>query len=274
MDSFLFLYIYPIVTEFTWFLTDPRTGHKPWRNMYSGVLQPVKRKKTKIALRKCWRRFCKIGWRMVLPTPSTGLGNHYLSKCLPEFHISVNLSENLVTFSEFVLFCICSLKVKQSRWEAVPAQRASDGSVSRGGKTAASSSRGRAGHRLGHYRNIFSQRSPSSSSSRSSSRSPSPSSSRYRDRSNQRHRRRCGADHSVGPPRHIGYYPASPGTKGGMSLQPVGCTWNWNLNCKTCISMRWLWMWSLKVLIWTGPPPKNEKAAKLAPEPHKTLKPL
>lgn len=81
------------------------------------------------------------------------------------------------------------LKVKQSRWEAVPAQRASDGSVSRGGKTAASSSRGRAGHRLGHYRNIFSQRSPSSSSSRSSSRSPSPSSSRYRDRSNQRHRR-------------------------------------------------------------------------------------
>uniref|UniRef100_H3CRN0 Leukocyte receptor cluster (LRC) member 8 n=1 Tax=Tetraodon nigroviridis TaxID=99883 RepID=H3CRN0_TETNG len=84
---------------------------------------------------------------------------------------------------------ICSLKVKQSRWEAVPAQRASDGSVSRGGKTAASSSRGRAGHRLGHYRNIFSQRSPSSSPSRSSSRSPSPTSSRYRDRNNQRHKR-------------------------------------------------------------------------------------
>uniref|UniRef100_A0A672HSJ4 PCI domain-containing protein n=1 Tax=Salarias fasciatus TaxID=181472 RepID=A0A672HSJ4_SALFA len=82
------------------------------------------------------------------------------------------------------------LKVKQSRWEAVTPQRSSDGSVGRGGSTAASASRGRgSGHRLGHYRNIFSQRSPSSSSSRSSSRSPSPSHNRYRDRSNQRHRR-------------------------------------------------------------------------------------
>lgn len=81
------------------------------------------------------------------------------------------------------------LKVKQSRWEAVPLQRSGDGSISRGGSTAAAS-RGRGGgHRLGHYRNIFSQRSPSSSSSRSSSRSPSPSHSRHRDRSNQRHRR-------------------------------------------------------------------------------------
>lgn len=86
---------------------------------------------------------------------------------------------------------MCSLKLKQSRWEAVPFQRASDGSVSRGGKTTSSASRARAGHRLGHYRNIFSQRSPSSSSSRSSSRSPSPSNSRYRDHTNQRHRRRC-----------------------------------------------------------------------------------
>ncbi|XP_070823263.1 leukocyte receptor cluster member 8 homolog [Chaetodon trifascialis] len=82
------------------------------------------------------------------------------------------------------------LKVKQSRWEAVPPQRTSDGSISRGGSTAATASRGRGGgHRLGHYRNIFSQRSPSSSSSRSSSRSPSPSHGRHRDRSNQRHRR-------------------------------------------------------------------------------------
>ncbi|KAI3360509.1 hypothetical protein L3Q82_002398 [Scortum barcoo] len=82
------------------------------------------------------------------------------------------------------------LKVKQSRWEAVPAQRTSDSSISRGGNTVAAASRGRgAGHRLGHYRNIFSQRSPSSSSSRSSSRSPSPSHGRHRDRSSQRHRR-------------------------------------------------------------------------------------
>uniref|UniRef100_A0A3Q3WTW2 PCI domain-containing protein n=1 Tax=Mola mola TaxID=94237 RepID=A0A3Q3WTW2_MOLML len=80
------------------------------------------------------------------------------------------------------------LKVKQSRWEAVSSQRAAEGSVSRGGSTAAAA-RDRGGHRLGHYRNIFSQRSPSSSSSRSSSRSPSPSHSRHRDRSNQRHRR-------------------------------------------------------------------------------------
>uniref|UniRef100_A0A8C6MB97 Leukocyte receptor cluster member 8 n=1 Tax=Nothobranchius furzeri TaxID=105023 RepID=A0A8C6MB97_NOTFU len=79
-------------------------------------------------------------------------------------------------------------KLKQSRWEAVPPQRASDNSVGRGGGAAAAA-RGRGiGHRLGHYRNIFSQRSPSSSSSRSSSRSPSPSHSRHRDRSNQRHR--------------------------------------------------------------------------------------
>ncbi|XP_035487582.2 leukocyte receptor cluster member 8 homolog isoform X1 [Scophthalmus maximus] len=79
------------------------------------------------------------------------------------------------------------LKVKQSRWEAVLPQRASDG---RGGNTVAAASRGRgSGHRLGHYRNIFSQRSPSSSSSHSSSRSPSPSHGRHRDRSNQRHRR-------------------------------------------------------------------------------------
>uniref|UniRef100_A0A7N8WWX1 Leukocyte receptor cluster (LRC) member 8 n=1 Tax=Mastacembelus armatus TaxID=205130 RepID=A0A7N8WWX1_9TELE len=80
------------------------------------------------------------------------------------------------------------LKVKQSRWEAVPPQRISDSSASHGVSTAASRGRG-VGHRLGHYRNIFSQRSPSSSSSRSSSRSPSPSHGRHRDRSNQRHRR-------------------------------------------------------------------------------------
>uniref|UniRef100_A0A8C4Z1I6 PCI domain-containing protein n=1 Tax=Gadus morhua TaxID=8049 RepID=A0A8C4Z1I6_GADMO len=73
------------------------------------------------------------------------------------------------------------LKAKQSRWEAVPSQRTLDSAISRGG-------RGGGGHRLGHYRNVFSQRSPSSSSSRSSSRSPSPSHSRHRDRS-QRHRR-------------------------------------------------------------------------------------
>uniref|UniRef100_A0A665VTV1 PCI domain-containing protein n=1 Tax=Echeneis naucrates TaxID=173247 RepID=A0A665VTV1_ECHNA len=82
------------------------------------------------------------------------------------------------------------LKVKQSRWEAVPLQRTSDNSISRGGSTVAAAARGRGGgHRLGHYRNIFSQRSPSSSSSRSSSRSPSPSHGRHRDRSSQRHRR-------------------------------------------------------------------------------------
>uniref|UniRef100_A0A3Q3J4L4 PCI domain-containing protein n=2 Tax=Monopterus albus TaxID=43700 RepID=A0A3Q3J4L4_MONAL len=82
------------------------------------------------------------------------------------------------------------LKVKQSRWEAVPQQRTTDSSVSRGGITVSAASRGRGGgHRLGHYRNIFSQRSPSSSSSHSSSRSPSPSHGRQRDRSHQRHRR-------------------------------------------------------------------------------------
>uniref|UniRef100_A0A3Q3FRX5 Leukocyte receptor cluster (LRC) member 8 n=1 Tax=Labrus bergylta TaxID=56723 RepID=A0A3Q3FRX5_9LABR len=82
------------------------------------------------------------------------------------------------------------LKAKQSRWESIQPQRASDGSICRGGSTAAAASRGRGGgHRLGHYRNIFSQRSPSSSSSHSSSRSPSPSHGRHRDRSNQRHRR-------------------------------------------------------------------------------------
>ncbi|XP_028984448.1 leukocyte receptor cluster member 8 homolog [Betta splendens] len=82
------------------------------------------------------------------------------------------------------------LKAKQSRWETVPPQRGSDSSISRGGSTAATASRGRGvAHRLGNYRNIFSQRSPSSSSSRSSSRSPSPSHGRNRDRSSQRHRR-------------------------------------------------------------------------------------
>ncbi|KAM4600893.1 leukocyte receptor cluster member 8 homolog [Polymixia lowei] len=81
------------------------------------------------------------------------------------------------------------LKAKQSRWEAIPSQRTLDSSISRGGSSAAAA-RGRGGgHRLGHYRNVFSQRSPSSSSSRSSSRSPSPSHSRHRDRSSQRHRR-------------------------------------------------------------------------------------
>ncbi|XP_056300385.1 leukocyte receptor cluster member 8 homolog isoform X1 [Pseudoliparis swirei] len=82
------------------------------------------------------------------------------------------------------------LKVKQSRWETLHAQRTSDGSLSHGGSPVAVSSRGRlTAHRLGHYRNIFSQRSPSSSSSRSSSRSPSPTHGRHRDRSNQRHKR-------------------------------------------------------------------------------------
>ncbi|XP_016357265.1 leukocyte receptor cluster member 8 homolog isoform X3 [Sinocyclocheilus anshuiensis] len=75
------------------------------------------------------------------------------------------------------------LKTKQSRWEAVP-QRSQENAIGRGGAT-----RGRLGARLGNYRNVFSQRSPSSSSShssRSSSRSPSPH-SRHRDRS--RHHR-------------------------------------------------------------------------------------
>ncbi|XP_042628043.1 leukocyte receptor cluster member 8 homolog [Cyprinus carpio] len=72
------------------------------------------------------------------------------------------------------------LKPKQSRWEAIP-QRSQENAIGRGGAT-----RGRGGARLGNYRNVFSQRSPSSSSSRSSSRSPSPH-SRHRDRS--RHHR-------------------------------------------------------------------------------------
>ncbi|XP_016086077.1 leukocyte receptor cluster member 8 homolog isoform X1 [Sinocyclocheilus grahami] len=75
------------------------------------------------------------------------------------------------------------LKTKQSRWEAVP-QRSQENAIGRGGAT-----RGSLGARLGNYRNVFSQRSPSSSSShssRSSSRSPSPH-SRHRDRS--RHHR-------------------------------------------------------------------------------------
>ncbi|XP_028280758.1 leukocyte receptor cluster member 8 homolog [Parambassis ranga] len=81
------------------------------------------------------------------------------------------------------------LKVRKSHWDAIPPQRTSDNTLSRGGSTVGAASRGRGGHRLGHYRNIFSQRSPSSSSSRSSSRSPSPSHGRHRDRSSQRHRR-------------------------------------------------------------------------------------
>uniref|UniRef100_A0AAY4A3T6 PCI domain-containing protein n=1 Tax=Denticeps clupeoides TaxID=299321 RepID=A0AAY4A3T6_9TELE len=66
------------------------------------------------------------------------------------------------------------LKAKPSRWEAVPPQRAQESSVGRGG---AMRGRGAAG-RVGYYRNVFSQRNPSSSSSHSSScsrsRSPSP----------------------------------------------------------------------------------------------------
>nr|XP_057940263.1 leukocyte receptor cluster member 8 homolog [Doryrhamphus excisus] len=86
------------------------------------------------------------------------------------------------------------LKGKQSRWVAVP--RGADGSAGRGASIAAAS-RGRGGgHRLGHYRNIFSQRSPSSTSSQSSSRSPSPNHGRIRDRSNQRHRRSESGSHS------------------------------------------------------------------------------
>ncbi|KAM9404801.1 leukocyte receptor cluster member 8 homolog isoform 2-T3 [Salvelinus alpinus] len=81
------------------------------------------------------------------------------------------------------------LKAKQSRWEAVPTQRTLESSVGRGGVTGGAT-RGRGGGaRVGHYRNVFSQRSPSSSSSGSSSRSPSPSHSRHRDRNGQRHRR-------------------------------------------------------------------------------------
>ncbi|KAI5620442.1 leukocyte receptor cluster member 8-like [Silurus asotus] len=72
------------------------------------------------------------------------------------------------------------VKPRQSRWEVAP-QRSQDNTAGRGGAT-----RGRGGARLGNYRNVFSQRSPSSSSSRSSSRSPSPH-SRYREKN--RHRR-------------------------------------------------------------------------------------
>ncbi|XP_039535312.1 leukocyte receptor cluster member 8 homolog [Pimephales promelas] len=77
------------------------------------------------------------------------------------------------------------LKQKQSRWEVVP-QRSQENAIGRGGAT-----RGRAGARLGNYRNVFSQRSPSSSSSHSSSRSPSPH-NRHRDR-NRHHRSDSGS---------------------------------------------------------------------------------
>ncbi|KAL2084005.1 hypothetical protein ACEWY4_019523 [Coilia grayii] len=73
------------------------------------------------------------------------------------------------------------LKAKQSRWEAVTPQRGQEMSLGRGGARG-----GRGGARLGHYRNVFTQRSPSSSSSRSSSRSPSPSHNRHRDRDRRR----------------------------------------------------------------------------------------
>ncbi|XP_053350117.1 leukocyte receptor cluster member 8 homolog isoform X1 [Clarias gariepinus] len=72
------------------------------------------------------------------------------------------------------------VKPRQSRWETAP-QRSQENTLGRGGAT-----RGRGGGRLGNYRNVFSQRSPSSSSSHSSSRSPSPH-SRYREKG--RHRR-------------------------------------------------------------------------------------
>lgn len=84
------------------------------------------------------------------------------------------------------------LKPKQSRWEVMP-QLSQENSIGRGGAT-----RGRGGARLGNYRNVFSQRSPSSSSSgssRSSSRSPSPH-SRHRDRS--RHHRSDSGSQSDG----------------------------------------------------------------------------
>ncbi|KAM6967991.1 leukocyte receptor cluster member 8 homolog [Aplochiton taeniatus] len=80
------------------------------------------------------------------------------------------------------------LKAKPSRWEAVPVHRTLESAIGRGGGAAAAN-RGRgAASRLGHYRNVFSQRSPSSSSSRSSSRSPTPTHGRHRDRSSQRRR--------------------------------------------------------------------------------------
>lgn len=84
------------------------------------------------------------------------------------------------------------LKPKPSRWEVMP-QLSQENSIGRGGAT-----RGRGGARLGNYRNVFSQRSPSSSSSgssRSSSRSPSPH-SRHRDRS--RHHRSDSGSQSDG----------------------------------------------------------------------------
>ncbi|GAA6094366.1 leukocyte receptor cluster member 8 homolog isoform X1 [Tachysurus ichikawai] len=71
------------------------------------------------------------------------------------------------------------VKPRQSRWESAP-QRSQESTLSRGGAT-----RGKGGGRLGNYRNVFSQRSPSTSSSHSS-RSPSPH-SRYREKN--RHRR-------------------------------------------------------------------------------------
>ncbi|KAL0985176.1 hypothetical protein UPYG_G00153770 [Umbra pygmaea] len=87
------------------------------------------------------------------------------------------------------------LKAKQSRWEAIPTQRSLESAVGRGGCAGSMRARGTAA-RLGHYRNVFSQRSPSSSSSGSSSRSPSPSHTRHRDRSGQRHRPSDSESHS------------------------------------------------------------------------------
>lgn len=57
-----------------------RTGPRPWRSMCSAVSQPVKQKKTKIAQRRCWRKFCRTDWRMALPTPLTGHESHCQSK--------------------------------------------------------------------------------------------------------------------------------------------------------------------------------------------------
>ncbi|KAI7810048.1 leukocyte receptor cluster member 8-like protein [Triplophysa rosa] len=122
----------------------------------------------------------------VMANQTFPLGDQPPGQTLPNMTATTAAASAVATATVSAGNAQARLKAKQSRWETV-GQRSQDNAVGRGGAT-----RGRVGARLGNYRNVFSQRSPSSSSfrsSQSSSQSPSPH-SRNRDRSHH-NRRYC-----------------------------------------------------------------------------------
>jgi len=63
------------ITFFGVVLEGLRTGHRPWKSMYSVASQPVNLKRIRIVQKRYWKTFCSPDYRMAQLIPSIGPEN-------------------------------------------------------------------------------------------------------------------------------------------------------------------------------------------------------